>query len=172
MRKLEIGAKKRIDNSWETLDAVDWGEVDVVANIEEKLPVKDNSYDLVYMSHVLEHVTWYRVADVLKELHRILKKGGELEIFVPDVDKLISVYRSGKVPDKWYKHNPNKDSFIWFIGRMYAHGDHPTDFHRGLFNKSYLRKLLKEAGFRDIQTITKQRGHNHGFINLGMKGAK
>lgn len=41
----------------------------------------DESVDMVYMSHVLEHFT--DVEQVVREVHRILKPGGTWEVLVP-----------------------------------------------------------------------------------------
>lgn len=44
-------------------------------------PFKDNEFDYILMHHVLEHLD--DTVKVLDELHRILKKGGVVEIHVP-----------------------------------------------------------------------------------------
>ena len=51
---------------------------------QEPFPFKENTYDLVFASHVLEHVPWYRTDAALREARRVLKPGGHLQVFVPD----------------------------------------------------------------------------------------
>jgi len=173
MRKLEIGCNnQRISEEWETLDIVSGDNVDIVTNIENELPIEDNIYDLIYMSHVLEHIPWYKTIDVLRELYRILKPNGMVEIFVPDIDKIISAYQKGIIPDEWYKFNKKKNPFLWFVGRIYTYGEHESDFHKSAFNREHLKYCLESAGFVDIEIIKKPRGITHGYINLGMKGLK
>lgn len=173
MYKLEIGCNgKKLGEEWETLDILAGENIDIVANIEEPLPIKDNTYDLIYMSHVLEHIAWYKTIDVLKELLRILKPEGIIEIFVPDIDKIISAYKKNIIPDEWYKFNEEKNPFLWFVGRLYTYGMHDSDFHRAAFNKRHLKDCLEKAGFQDVITIKVPRGVSHGYINLGMKGTK
>lgn len=53
----------------------------VVGDMDAGLPFKDQSFDLVWAAHVLEHRPDLR--KVQKELARILKRGGELNIIVP-----------------------------------------------------------------------------------------
>lgn len=48
--------------------------VDLVPCSAENLPFEDGSFDLVYSSHVLEHIPDKEKA--LKEIYRVLKKGG------------------------------------------------------------------------------------------------
>lgn len=174
MRKLEIGCNNQrlLGDDWKTLDILPGENVDIVADIEQPLPIKDNSYDLIYMSHILEHVTWYNTVTVLKELLRILKPGGTIEIFVPDIDKIISAYQKGIIPDEWYKYNEEKNPFLWFVGRLFTYGTHDTDFHRAVFNKKHLKECLEKAGFVDVMVTKIPRGISHGYINLGMKGSK
>jgi len=47
----------------------------------EKLPFKDNSFDAIVMSHVLEHCL--NVGISLQDARRVLKDGGLLIVFVP-----------------------------------------------------------------------------------------
>lgn len=173
MRKLEIGCNnKRMGDDWETLDVLPGENIDIVADVSKPLPVEDNTYDLIYMSHVLEHIAWYKTIDTLKELYRILAPDGVLEVFVPDLDKLVDAYQKQIIPDEWYRFNPEKNPFLWFVGRLFTYGDNDTDFHKAAFNKEHLRYCFQQAGFNDIKSLRMVRGISHGYINLGMKGTK
>jgi ubiquinone/menaquinone biosynthesis C-methylase UbiE len=55
--------------------------VDVVADINEKLPFEDDTFDEILTEHVLEHVS--ELDALLSELYRITKKEGVIKIFVP-----------------------------------------------------------------------------------------
>lgn len=48
----------------------------------EKLPFKDNNFDIVWLHEVLEHVDDDR--KTIEECFRVLKKGGRLVIFAPN----------------------------------------------------------------------------------------
>lgn len=173
MRKLDIGPQnKRIDSTWETLDILPGENIDIVADIMKPLPIENNTYDLIYMSHVLEHVPWYETVKVLRELYRILKVGGSIEVYVPDIDKIIEAYKKEVIPDQWYKYNESRDPFLWFVGRIFTYGEHPSDFHKAAFNNKYLRKCLGEAGFVGLHNIHNPRSQDHGYINLGVAGFK
>ena len=58
----------------------DYSKIDIIADIED-LPIKEGTYDAVLCVEVLEHVKNPNVA--LKELYRILKKGGTLILTAP-----------------------------------------------------------------------------------------
>ncbi len=46
------------------------------ANAVGKLPVQDESVDVLYSSHMLEHLDRYEVGCFLSEARRVLKVGG------------------------------------------------------------------------------------------------
>jgi len=79
--KLNIGAGKEKKEGYITLDGSSQVNPDVLANLEEKLPLKDNSFDEIIGNHILEHIN--NLNGLMKELNRISKKGGLIKIKVP-----------------------------------------------------------------------------------------
>ena len=78
---LDIGAgekplKEKLPENMEytALDIDENRFPNIVADVEKKLPIKDNSYDFVICSEVLEHTL--NPKKVVKELKRICKKNG------------------------------------------------------------------------------------------------
>ncbi|HEY8491683.1 MAG TPA: class I SAM-dependent methyltransferase [Dehalococcoidia bacterium] len=63
------------------LDRFPFPGVDVLADLEEGLPFRDNTFDEVRAVHVLEHV--HNVVHLMNELHRVLKPGGVLRALTP-----------------------------------------------------------------------------------------
>src|SRR3989344_7493141 len=59
----------------------------VKANIEERLPFKDKTFDYVFCGDTLEHL--YRPWKVLGEAKRLLKKDGVLIVAVPNEYNLL-----------------------------------------------------------------------------------
>ena len=170
---LEIGSdriKNNFGNDWHTLDIKD--SADIVHDLEEfPYPIYSNAYEVVYMSHVLEHIRWTETHKVLTELYRILKPGGAVEIFVPDFDKIIKGYTDNEIPEAWSHANPERNLYKWINGRIFAYGE-PENLHKACFNYEYLEQCLQTAGFKDIERLKKPRGYDHGYINLGIKGIK
>lgn len=62
------------------------------------LPIETASADIIYCSHVIEHVPDAAVAKLLSEAHRILKPGGGLRLTCPDFDLMVRNWRRGNVP--------------------------------------------------------------------------
>lgn len=171
----EIGPGKHpVNKDWFIIDMVDKPWVDLRHDVRKlPLPIEDNCFNLIYMSHVLEHVPWFQTVDVLKELKRILQPKGVLEIWVPDLKKLVTAYLEGHMGgDKWRKFNKENDPVKWFNGRLFTYGPNDENWHRAAFDTPYLIRCLKQAGFNMIKPLQYPRGYDHGWINLGMAGVK
>src|SRR3989339_1775930 len=81
VKKLNLGCGNDIKQGWVNLDSAKLPGVNVVRNIEElPLPFGDGEFDEILANDILEHVEY---VPVLKDIHRILKKGGKLTIRVP-----------------------------------------------------------------------------------------
>jgi predicted SAM-dependent methyltransferase len=78
LRQLEIGPNKGRLPGFETLDIIGGPLVDHVMDCRKTSFPKDQ-FDLVYASHVIEHVQWDEVEGTIAEWVRILKPGGYLE---------------------------------------------------------------------------------------------
>ena len=187
-RCLEIGPGKKRIEGFETLNTLLINETDYIGQLGYKLPFKDNCFDVVYLSHVLEHVFWHKTDLTVKELKRIIKPSGKLEIWVPDGLKIAQAFCDAEKginedykKDGWYKYNDEKDPCIWFSGRMFTYGDGLTpnannhfNVHLAAFSYRYLHDLLYKNGFINICKVDNQecRGYNHGWISLGITGTK
>jgi len=55
--------------------------VDVVTDLEDMLPFKDNEVDQVFAVHVLEHI--HDIIGLMNEIHRVLKPDGMLHVLSP-----------------------------------------------------------------------------------------
>lgn len=185
-RRLEIGPGDRRIPGYETLSIVGGRNVDYVCDAATRLPFSDNTFETIYASHVLEHIPWYQTARALIEWLRILRPGGELKVWVPDALKICEVFveyeRTGNdrtALDGWYRLNDDRDPCRWAAGRIYTYGDgkgtidHPN-WHRAMFSERFLRKLLADVGFTCIEPTRPDDilGHDHGWINLGLRGRK
>lgn len=79
--KLNIGCGNDIREGFINLDIAQLPGVDVVCDIENSLlPFENHSFEYIICCDVLEHVDYPKV---LKEIHRVLKPDGVVEIRVP-----------------------------------------------------------------------------------------
>jgi len=99
------------------------------------LDYKDNSVDEIRASHILEHFGMHEAALVLKNWVDKLKPGGLLKIAVPDFDKIIELYKKGDSKTSGYLCGGQVDE---------------NDYHKSVFSKNSLIKLMEEAGIEFV----------------------
>jgi SAM-dependent methyltransferase len=108
------------------------------ADLINGIPFVSESLEIIYCSHVLEHLTKNDGAQLLRECYRVLKKDGLLRLVVPDLDKAFDMYRDGKSQEML-------DLFF------YTSDDPDFSAHKYGYNFAMLDRLLTENGFKDIQ---------------------
>jgi len=109
------------------------------------LPFKDNSVDLFYSSHTIEHLPDEYVLHLFKEIYRCLKPNGTVRITCPDYDKLYTMLISGNVYPSLQKAYPDKDAWELFINTAVTHlnGKISKDRLLQLCNKYTSEPLIK-----------------------------
>lgn len=80
MIKVQFGCGGNILPGWNNHDA----EVD----IRHRLPYEDDSVDLIFCEHCIEHITQHEAIRFLEECRRILKPGGHVRIVFPDIARV------------------------------------------------------------------------------------
>lgn len=171
--KIEIGPRwGKIDDTWTTVGLYPAPYVDIVADWSDRLPFPDDSADVIYASHVLEHISWEKTVDALIEAWRVLKVCGVLEIHVPDISKIVGAYLGGNCLDDWRHANPEGDFMRWINGRIYAYGN-LGNHHRAIFDRPYLTRCLIAAGFIFFRDDAPVRGISaHREIDLAISAVK
>jgi len=119
------------------VDSRDLPAVDQVGPVD-KLPMSDNSVELIYACHVLEHFGRNDTSRVLKEWHRVLKPGGTLRLAVPDFEAVVKVYAETK-------------NLGLLLGHLVGRQDYPENTHYMVFDFTLLFDILNRVGFRDIR---------------------
>lgn len=154
--KVHIGSADHILGGWLNVDA---GGADLMLNVNWGLPLPDGCATFVYCAHLLEHLRYNDRAPVfVKEVHRILARGGTVRFVVPDVKKLLAAYieedreffaaRHKVYPlSKGFMNKgiANLDYILLFCGA----GPQALNYnHKFGYDATTLSKLLKDAGFR------------------------
>ena len=89
-----------------------WGRmgVDVLCDATKLDLFAGQSVDTVYSSHLLEHIHYDKVPEVLREWCRLLKPGGHLILYLPDENQYPKVGSEFANPD--HKWNVNYDKVL------------------------------------------------------------
>ena len=192
MRCLEIGPGKTPIKGFETLNLDSnertEGGADHVGDAR-KLPFEDNTFDIVFSSHCIEHIQWYQVKTTIKEWTRVLKPGGKLEVWTVNgyaIAKALVEYEetgkwNGPPIDEWRNKKIlsriNQDPYMWASGRIMSYprsGDYDSNLHRVIWTPKFLKQCFTEAGLYGIRDMDRSevRGKDHGWINMGVVGTK
>lgn len=118
----------------------------VCYNLAFGIPLADNSVDFIYCSHLLEHLTRQQGIALLREIYRVLKKGGTVRIVVPDLAHAISLYSSGEKEEA--------------LNIFYCGQNCRNDFarHKYMYDFEILRDFLRDARFKEITHCKYQQG--------------
>jgi len=158
---VHIGCGKINSPEFINIDAQPFAHVHIVTSDITHLPSFDNeTVDLVYMCHILEHIKRNNLQNVLSEMKRMLKNGGILRLSVPDFDRLIEVY-----------NDSGKDMNA--ISRQLMGGqDHEHNIHYSVFNYKRLSALLGEVGFRKVVSWDPGNCRYHNFKDRASRKIK
>ncbi len=136
---LHLGCGKVNHPDFINIDGMPGSHIHYIRRIDNLSPFKDNSVDLIYACHCLEHFSHLAITDVLGEWFRVLKDGGILRLSVPDFDLLLDIYQ-----------NNNKDLNSILRPLMGAQ-NYQYNFHKTTFNQQNLENLLIKTGFSKVQ---------------------
>ncbi len=139
--KLHLGCGHRYIPGFVHVDLNPAPHVDHVADVSDLCFIQSNSSSLVYACHVLEHFGRHEYMRVLKEWHRILMPGGVLRLSVPDFAACAALY---------YEEGLS-DGLTGLIGLISGGQRDDKDFHRMIFDETFLTAGLHRAGFFDVK---------------------
>ncbi|MBL8890402.1 MAG: methyltransferase domain-containing protein [Planctomycetaceae bacterium] len=94
LQLLNVGCGRHFHPAWRNIDVVSYDPRVEAHDLRLGLPAKPGQYDMVYHSHVLEHLTPADGQRLIEECYRVLKPGGVLRIVVPDLEYIARSYIS------------------------------------------------------------------------------
>jgi len=141
--KLHLGCGDKHFDDYVNIDLRKTRATDLVCNIRN-LPYPDSSVKLIETYHVIEHLNRHDLPISLKEWNRVLVVGGRLIIECPDFDEAVKEYIQG---------NEERIDNIFGLQRFTG------DVHQFGYNFKRLKKLLGEAGFKNIKEKEPQDNH-------------
>lgn len=135
-KKLNAGCGRDIKKGWINLDSCDLPGVDIIYDIEKTpLPFDNDEFDSILCRDIFEHVDFI---PVLREIHRILRKGGDLIIRVPHFTSRRNFI------DPTHKKMFSVKTFGHFVKDSLTGRDYYFDFH---FERIAYTKINFEKGF-------------------------
>lgn len=147
--KLNVGCGSVKFPGWINID-IEPG-ADLVVDLRNGLPLKNNTADFIYNEHFIEHLNHEDGEKAVKEFYRVLKAGGVLRIATPELDYIIDKYMDDWNDQDWlswpvHEYIKTRGQMINIAMREWG--------HEYLYNEEDLTNLLKKVGF---QKITRQK---------------
>jgi predicted SAM-dependent methyltransferase len=125
-------------------------------NIGRRLPFNNEEIDLIYTSHVVEHLPKEDFKSFLHECLRILKKGGANIIAVPSIEKLSSIL--------YGKDSAKIDALKTYFSAHFMEEEifAPCEYlnlimkgfdHKYLYDFALIEHLAKKTGYSAVERI-------------------
>ncbi|MFM2314494.1 MAG: hypothetical protein RLZZ04_3770 [Cyanobacteriota bacterium] len=89
---LNLGCGYRFDSQWTNVNFQTTGKGVMTYDLAKGIPFADNTFELVYHSHVLEHFSQPAAKSFMQECCRVLRPGGILRAVVPDLEQITKLY--------------------------------------------------------------------------------
>lgn len=129
------------------------------------IPAEDNSLDLIYHSHMLEHLSYEDGINFIKECYRALKPNGRMRILVPDLELWINAYSSrNRFFFEQYRKILNSNIYVTnasiFMGMLHNHE------HKCGYDFESLSWVLGNAGFIEIEKKLYADSQIEGIIEI------
>lgn len=147
---VNLGCGNNTSTEFINVDAVPFKHTHILGDIARLPMFPDNSIDLLYASHVIEHLPRKELLPVLKEWFRVLKPGGVLRFGVPNFDALIEMYEAS-----------GRD--VNSIVNQTLGQDEPYDDHHTLWNATFAHEIMKTAGFTLVREWSPENVAHHDF---------
>ena len=90
--RVNLGCGRCFHPDWVNMDFVSHHPEVIERDLRQPLPFPDDSCEVVYHSHVLEHFPRAFAPVFLKECLRVLAPGGILRVAVPDLEAITRLY--------------------------------------------------------------------------------
>jgi len=155
-RYLNVGGGEFVKEDWRVLDYdTDWYDYDPILidyelDLEARTqwPIESDSYDIVYSSHTLEHLTDETVEHVLEEAYRVLRPGGTIRLNVPDASLAIRHYEQDHLD--WFEN-------VWletYTESVYFAEDKCPGYELEFYLLSYFATYLARVRFAETDFAT------------------
>lgn len=162
MTGLNLGSGQRPFHSipdvitWINVDKIERPDMpapDIIADAANLSMIESESVDYAVLHHTLEHFQCNEADGLIREAHRVLKPGGSLLIFIPDIRALAIRWLEGGISD-----------YIYIVNLMGAWMGNQEDIHRWHYTRDSLRQFLNDtAKWSAIQAFNWRKIPNGNF---------
>lgn len=134
---LHLGCGNVILPDFVNIDIRKLDGVDLADDISTLNTIEENSADLIYCCHVLEHFGRHVYKKVLNRWFSILKSGGILRLSVPDFESIC------------YHYQKHQDLDV-LLGLLYGGQQYDKNYHMMCWDFTSISRDLESIGFVNI----------------------
>ncbi len=176
---LQLGAGVNSLKNWFNTDYFPRQDVSFL-DVTKVFPVQSDSFDYVFSEHHIEHINYKDAQFMLKEVFRIMKKGGVMRICTPDLNRYMKTYFEedamnapfvSEVLEKWIKSGfynaknyipaPGQENISFFVNDIFLNYE-----HKFIYDAQTLIKLLKDTGFSEVYMSTATKSDIEALNNI------
>jgi len=135
-------------------------------DLTEGIPLPNDSIDIIYGCHFLEHLSFEQSYVFLQECFRCMSENGLIRIVVPDLNKWVKAYIDNNILIQRYKDECMRDDDRYdtpgmvFMGMLHGHG------HRFGWDFSSLSLILSKIGFVSIKEYLYQESEIENILDI------
>ena len=137
-----------------------WPKDVKILDASKRFPFDDNSIDVIFSSHVLEHLSFEGADSMIKECYRCLCKDGVLRIIIPDLYKMAKKYidltslrQEGRNAFKFMEElgmaEERHRGVIGLISKLFG-----SSRHLYMYDEWSLKEILEKYKFKNIRKMS------------------
>lgn len=140
MLKIDLGCGDDCKEGFEGLDIRPLPGVKYVSDVRT-LPFQNNTVDQLVACHVIEHFTIHEIPEILKEWYRVLKFGGSLTVWCPNLRYIATEYLR-------LDSTENEERKYDLLGWLYGEQNYEANYHYFCYDQPLLVRVLEKAGLK------------------------
>jgi len=129
------------------------GLYSIYMDLNHYFPLPTGSFDYIFSQQGIEHFTYNRGVQILRECCRVLKPGGRVRIETPNIAYFIDNYRTNDKPVAEAVHEFAREfdappTHLTMLNAIVRHWGHSY-----LYDVETLANLCRECGFADVREV-------------------
>lgn len=128
---------------------------DIPIDITKRLPFEDNTIDLIYSSHLIEHIHRREIIKFLKDSYRVLRLGGKHIISTPSLTNVVNIcYGKKEYERKVLFEHAKKFYDDEFFSTAHQLNLLMRGFgHRFILDHNFIKEVGKKIGYKKITIL-------------------
>ena len=157
--KVHLGCGSNILKGWTNVDIKN-RRADKEFDVRGTFPFEDESAEMIFSEHLIEHLTRDEGMSFLKECHRVLIPCGIIRTSTPNLEWIVEKYMEGKL-DEWKDSNWVSTSKCRMLNEAMRQCR-----HKFLYDRDELHGALRDAGFSSISDCSWRKSDYEELCNL------